>query len=330
MRVLIDRIRRNGHEWRVVARSDGMVEVWTTDTVMEFRSHNAAYQHVALQYKNARDYRSYKPGQLVPIQTASGSRELTVVRNTPTAITLVDDGGAQFTLPHKQIGVEHYRSLQYPEAPERGQMADLYATEGLHHVGYCHKCGETIQGLKDYTMEDHMLDIHGVATSKQSRTASDITTTPYFCRHDHTRLVPHSPSDAKKVCPDCGMVYTAKFVLSARDITAQPMGPQTDPPPQQQQPQAVPQPEMGQSDVGTGRVLSRHELIQEAETLIRNALHQGVKIGVYDLAKYMSDQYGNSPEEVLQAAQYAWKKVQFEDEDAPTGLGSPQPQEQQI
>lgn len=66
---------------------------------------------------------------------------------------------------------------------------------------------------------------------------------------------------------------------------------------------------------GQGRMLTRHEIIQESETLIRNALWRGVRIGVQDLVEYLTQQYSNRPEELREGAKQAWENVRFEDED---------------
>lgn len=689
MRCLIDRVARNGREWRIIARSDGIAEVWTDTSVLEFPHMPAAIHHVAEQYKLAQDFREYKPGQLMKLNVAGKPRELTVVDNSPQKISLIDNKGKEFSIKHmrpehvRPEGVEHYRSEQFPAAPEPGGKVDVFAAKDMVTIGYCPKCRETVRGTPNYTMEDHFLDVHGIQTkastpymvpnnvpnfggkrelyvgatqilaakskvtydpssqfelsfppkdvgtdeqrrwilndpnllnwwrqerreekmlggdhdlplekfidrhrltlnkwisqqvegaeqggvfdtkekesigylgpntyynadendgtpditekeiaaiakqegldisqyemrqilmgfeeeSKEHDTAgeldvaqsqgdvlrivlahlkedpeyytklsnvmgkkakitggpgsyhvkseegknlggpyktreqakkrlqqveyfkhkgrktADIVRTPYYCRHDHTRLVPHEPSQSRKVCPDCGMVYAAKKILSARDLTGawspfdkSPVWPEGGRPkvewrpyrckncghekmistnhlgdvaeycdncswkpswgnPEYQVPMfgrtyrpfeyagptkntiysrrktaqpmeqgnpmdtgtpnvpehpssdggegAVQQPMKGRSDVGTGRTLSRHELIQEAEHLIYNALDSGHRIGTYDLTQYMANEYGNSPEEILQAVEQAWENVQFESGDELSQYGQP-------
>jgi len=73
-----------------------------------------------------------------------------------------------------------------------------------------------------------------------------------------------------------------------------------------------PQPQVG----GPGRPLSRHEIITEAEMLIRNALYKGIRIGVWDLVEYMRQNYSNPPEELYEGATKAWEKVQWEEQAA--------------
>lgn len=81
------------------------------------------------------------------------------------------------------------------------------------------------------------------------------------------------------------------------------------------------------------RKLTPHEVIEEAESLIRNALAKGVKIGAADLQEYMQQYYANHPEELLKGIALAWQKVQYEesmedesDPNAPQGEGfGPQP-----
>jgi hypothetical protein len=484
MRRLIDRVARNGIEWRIIARSDYGVEVWTDESILEFPDQTAAYRYVADEYRvtmacsaASDDFQSFAPGQPVHLPIEGRLQKLTVISNSKKAVNFIDAAGKQFHIPHirpehaRPEGVEHYRSEQHPPAPERGKKVDVYAAE-MVTIGFCNKCGEEVRGTSNYTMEDHLLDVHGIevrqattpymttsnvpdfrdhsqlyrgateilaaeeggvfdtkerdsigylgpntyynaaegdgeeeVTSKtiqflaeqagldisqydmdqliigfqeessehdsteeldvvggpvdtlkivlahlvedpdyytklrsvMARTA-DITRTPYYCREDHVRLMPHSPSDARKVCPDCGAVYTAKNVLSARDITAQPMEPggpmDTGTPnvPEHPDPggEGVVQPSQeGRSNVGTGRVLSRHELVQEAEHLIYNALDKGVKIGAYDLTRYMANEYGNSPEEIMEAVEHAWKIVQFESKEELPGVGPGGQQQQQ-
>lgn len=64
-----------------------------------------------------------------------------------------------------------------------------------------------------------------------------------------------------------------------------------------------------------GRLLTKHEIVEEAETLIRNALWKGVKIGVNDLVKFMQQEYSNAPEELYAGCTLAWEKVEYEDKD---------------
>lgn len=71
-------------------------------------------------------------------------------------------------------------------------------------------------------------------------------------------------------------------------------------------------PELGSSE---GRMLTRHEIIQECETLIRNALWRGVRIGTKDLLEYLQQQYSNKPQELYEGAQKAWENVRYEDEE---------------
>ena len=70
------------------------------------------------------------------------------------------------------------------------------------------------------------------------------------------------------------------------------------------------------------RRLTPHEIIEEAESLIRNALVKGVKIGGADLVEYMTQYYSNSPEDVMQGVTLAWQKVQYEEQ---TESGKPAP-----
>jgi hypothetical protein len=83
------------------------------------------------------------------------------------------------------------------------------------------------------------------------------------------------------------------------------------------------------ADPNAKRKLTPHEIIEEAESLIRNALVKGVKIGAADLQEYMSQYYNNNPNELMQGIALAWQKVQYEeqmglqegDPNAPQGKG---------
>lgn len=65
--------------------------------------------------------------------------------------------------------------------------------------------------------------------------------------------------------------------------------------------------------VGGKRQLTPHEIIEEAENLIRNALVKGVRIGADELQEYMSQQYNNTTNELLQGIAIAWQKVEYEE-----------------
>jgi hypothetical protein len=82
------------------------------------------------------------------------------------------------------------------------------------------------------------------------------------------------------------------------------------------------------TDPNAKRKLTPHEIIEEAESLIRNALVKGVKIGAAELSDYMTTYYNNPPDELMQGIALAWQKVQYEeqmespgDQNAPGGEG---------
>lgn len=83
------------------------------------------------------------------------------------------------------------------------------------------------------------------------------------------------------------------------------------------------------ADPNAKRKLTPHEIIEEAESLIRNALVKGVKIGAAELSEYMTQYYQNAPDELMQGIALAWQKVQYEeqmdqatgDPNAPQGKG---------
>lgn len=77
----------------------------------------------------------------------------------------------------------------------------------------------------------------------------------------------------------------------------------------------APDPNIG----GTGRRLTRHEIVEEAETLIRNALAKGTKIGLEELTAFMAQQYSNARDELYAGAKMAWDKVQWEGSEGGTG-----------
>jgi hypothetical protein len=63
------------------------------------------------------------------------------------------------------------------------------------------------------------------------------------------------------------------------------------------------------------RRLSRHEIVDEAETLIRNSLAAGMSIGLDDIVDHMSNYYANSRDELFSGAELAWSKVEWENAD---------------
>lgn len=90
---------------------------------------------------------------------------------------------------------------------------------------------------------------------------------------------------------------------------------------------AAGEPDVGapmESDQGKRR-LTRHEIVVEAETLIRNALAGGSKIGLQELVSFMVEQYANTQDELYQGAEMAYQKVEWEgDEDEQGMQDSPQ------
>jgi hypothetical protein len=76
-------------------------------------------------------------------------------------------------------------------------------------------------------------------------------------------------------------------------------------------------------DPNAKRRLTPHEIIEEAESLIRNALVKGVKIGAAELSDYMTTYYNNPPDELMQGITLAWQKVQYEEKMEGGGQGDP-------
>ena len=75
-------------------------------------------------------------------------------------------------------------------------------------------------------------------------------------------------------------------------------------------------------DPNAKRKLTPHEIIEEAESLIRNALVKGVTIGAAELQEYMTSYYNNNPDELMKGITLAWQKVQYE-ESMEGGGGDP-------
>jgi hypothetical protein len=92
-----------------------------------------------------------------------------------------------------------------------------------------------------------------------------------------------------------------------------------------------PEGQQSTGDPNAKRKLTPHEIIEEAESLIRTALVKGVRIGAAELSEYMTQYYQNSPDELMQGIALAWQKVQYEesmegnqqagDPNAPQGQG---------
>lgn len=76
------------------------------------------------------------------------------------------------------------------------------------------------------------------------------------------------------------------------------------------------------TDPNAKRKLTPHEIIEEAESLIRNGLVKGIKIGADELQEYMGQYYNNGIEELMQGIALAWQKVQYE-EGMERGTGDP-------
>jgi hypothetical protein len=80
-------------------------------------------------------------------------------------------------------------------------------------------------------------------------------------------------------------------------------------------------------DPNAKRKLTPHEIVDEAESLIRNGLVKGVKMGVQELTEYMITYYNNAAQELIQGITLAWQKVQYEESaeggnpTAPSGEG---------
>ena len=71
--------------------------------------------------------------------------------------------------------------------------------------------------------------------------------------------------------------------------------------------------ETSKANPAAKRELTPHEIIDEAESLIRNSLAKGVRIGVNELQDYMQQQYDNLPDELLKGIALAWQKVEYEE-----------------
>lgn len=132
-----------------------------------------------------------------------------------------------------------------------------------------------------------------------------------------------------------GPVYNANRRVAQPQMPSGPPGqsvPPSSPPMSTQQtgPQQAPAGDQAQpvDQPGQNRALSRHEIITEAEILIRNALHKGIRIGTWDLVEYMQQNYSNPPEELYEGATKAWEKVQWEEQEAFETSKGPGPSQQ--
>lgn len=158
--------------------------------------------------------------------------------------------------------------------------------------------------------------------------ATDVGREPFYCKHDHSYLLRKNPSDPERYCPNCGMVYAAQRVTAREVLADAPMPgqqgmPSGDVANDSQSQLSNQMNEKGRDDFaeapeGQGpnakRTLTPHEIIEEAESLIRNALVKGVKIGAEDLQDYMRQNYNNTPNELLQGIALAWQKVTYEED----------------
>lgn len=332
MRYVIDKVALNGDELVVFGdTTHSKVEVWSSRVGLEFPSRIAAFQYLAEGFRAQADLRNVQPGQQVTLPMANGeSKTVNVVMNDQDNMTVLDlNTGAQMLIPHLQPGQQPLvQNNPNQNTDDSGQPEDPEQGDGLDDEG-------NIKPGTGIVMSKRHLRSRRQALSKK---ADFPHRSPQNCKHDNSYLQRKDPSDAEKECPQCGMVYAAerKIALSKKAAPMDDPGqltPNSTPPSTTELdgPEYAPAGDVSAPDPSSGtsnnRPLSRHEIIQEAEILIRNALFKGVKIGVYDLVEYMKQQYGNSPDELYEGASKAWEKVIWEEEDElqnATGPGAEQ------
>lgn len=302
--------------WRIIADTN-MDSVYVVDrhgNTTLFPDRRSAYAHVAREFRKESDLRNLQTGQIYDLPMFDGTvKRIQVQQNTPEYLQGIDvSTGKSVSIPHLQPGAAPKQIPQnnttYPQIPP-GQATAAHVLLGKNDI----------------------------------RTAGDIGREPYYCKHDGGYLYRKEPHTPEKYCAQCGMVYAAsrkeaasgvnlckkclrkkRFlawknrhrIVRAFEVISAPADAQ---PPLEKNPgeEPIEKPTIEnlprKVNPERKRRLTPHEIIDEAETLIRNALVRGIKIGSLDLLEHMLGYYDNEPKDLLEGISLAWKKVQYEE-----------------
>lgn len=294
-------VLRKIHSWRIIAdTTDSTVYVADRNgTLTPYPTRRAAFAAVAKAFIRSADLRNLQPGQVYDIPMYDGTvKRIQVQQQRPDAVQAIDVAtGTAITIPHLQPGAEprpttNVTSPVKPAAPGAPTAA---------------------------------LSAHDI------RHGADIGREPYHCKHDGGYLYRKEPTAPEKYCAQCGMVYAAQFnarqridkeqkrkmfhawknrhrIVRAFELIAEPKKPGEEP---MEKPTKIPS--SPPVDLERKRRLTPHEIVDEAETLIRNALVRGIKIGTLDILENMAKYYDNNAKELADGIAIAWKKVQYEE-----------------
>lgn len=316
MRYLIDKLAVKDTEWLIVGRLDSPVcEVWENSAVIEFSSDRQAYNYALDRYKQAADLRQFQPGQEIELPMADGTlKTFRVMTNNPQNITLQDNTtGEEAAIPHFQPGGQPNivkKPESHPANEYSMQAPDEYATA---------------LSVSDFKKQARGWGIVGVNTLSSFTTPEVLWSDGNITRESLDKL----PVGARELITDMRQGKAPNRWTEIDDQknwykTAEPQMPNQQAMPNQD----VIAPEKSERDfaepihsppapkqetTNDKRPLSRHEIVEEAETLIRNALYKGIKVGAWDLVNYMQQYYSNDPDELYEGADFAWKKVQYEE-----------------
>src|SRR5438477_12375780 len=155
MRYLKNSVKRDGHEWRLIASLDEpTVFVVNGKRVYEFPNEETAYAFVIEAYRKVADLRNMQVGQQYSIQMADGTTKTVQVQNqTPQGVNVLDpQSGQVMMIPHIQQGAE-------PKPVQPGQQGG----------------GVKPQGPTGISPEN---------VTSMRVTAAEIGREPYYCKHD--------------------------------------------------------------------------------------------------------------------------------------------------
>lgn len=299
MRYILDQIRvHDKDEWRVIADTDSP-HVWVVrngKTAYEFENKSAAYLFITNAYRIQKqaEFQNLQPGQVYTFTMADGTtKNMRVETNANNKIELVDEQNNKYIIPHINTNVTPQSTINVPKTNNN--------------------ITPTMQPQAKKPLSTKMAyEYHDPTVYMTHR-----------CKHDGGFLYRKHPGMEERYCAQCGVVYVAtnddenyrrfyswrnkEKIIYARDIL--------------QQHTILADNEKAEEPTEEGiaesfkekRHLTPHEIIDEAENLIRNALVRGVRLGATEIAEYMEEYYDNKRQELLDGIALAWKKVLYEE-----------------
>jgi len=302
MRYILDQIRvHDKDEWRIIADTDSS-HVWVVrngKTAYEFENKNAAYLFIANAYRIQKqaEFQNLQPGQVYTFTMADGTtKNMRVETNADNKVELVDEQNNKYVIPHINTTVTPQSAINAPKTNTNTVPPS-----------------STVQSQKKKPLSTKIAYEYDDPTVYMT----------HRCKHDNGFLYRKSPGMEERYCAQCGAVYVAtndddnyrKFhswrnkgkIIYARDILQQYVITAEN-----EEAEEPVEEGMGEM-IKEKRHLTPHEVIDEAENLIRNALVRGVRLGATEIAEYMEEHYDNKRQELLDGAALAWKKVLYEE-----------------